>query len=146
VKLEWILLAEGVGAAANGALTAIGLNQNVLIAPRFPALTKRAVIAHFSSSKPFEDGELTVSFSVTSPTGKVVSANTAKINLSGGIIAWPDLPAAFDVPVELVIPVSEYGEHCITISASFPDGSKGDGTLALYVVPGLPTETSATSG
>jgi hypothetical protein len=36
---------DGFGTTANGALTAIGLNQNVLVCPPD---TKRGLIAHFS--------------------------------------------------------------------------------------------------
>lgn len=135
MKLGWIVLAEGIGADAKGALTAIGLNQNILNTSGLPALTKRAVIAHFIGEDAPGVGEISATFTVTSPSGNVIFANTVAMKVSGEAPPYPDLPISLDIPADMVLPVSEYGEHRIGISANFPDGSIAEGSVVLYVFP-----------
>jgi hypothetical protein len=147
MKIEWILLAEGLGQDAKGAITAIGINQNVLATPTLPAATKRAVLSHLAAdhTEVKTGDKLTVRFSVTSPSGKVISASTAQVTV--GPFAWPDLPIFFDFPVELVVTFSEYGTHRFEVAAQVGDSTETSDHIDFYVVnpPDPQTQTPAFS-
>lgn len=134
MKLEWILLAEGIGQDSKGAITAIGLNQNVLAAPSLPATTKRAVIVHLvADNGAFKPGEkITVRFSVTSPSGQVIAAQTAQA--TAGQLPWPDLPATSDLSAEMMLVVNEYGTHWLEVVIQPPGGEEIRGQIAVHVV------------
>jgi len=134
MKLEWIILAEGIGQDAKGATTAIGLNQNILATPSLPATTKRAVIAHLMADQgAMNPGDrVTVRFTVTSPSGHVIAAQTAQATI--GQIAWPDLPVYWDLPVELLLTFSEYGTHKFEVSVQTANGQEAEERIDFYVV------------
>lgn len=134
MDLEWIILAEGFGTNANGAMTAIAINQNVVAAPVLPTTTKRAVIAHFlgheAESHALADKDVTVSAQVLSPSGDVIFAATG-----GGKFPtspWPDLPAGLDIAVELQLRITEYGRYEVRVSAQAPEVPKMEGHTYLY--------------
>ena len=135
MKIEWILLAEGLGQDAKGAITAIGLNQNVLATPSLPATTKRAVVARLVG----EDGgslnsgdKVTLRFSVSDPAGHVIAAQTAQGTI--GPRPWPDLPLSSDLPIELVLTFQQYGTHKFEVAVQASDGTEVNGHLDFYVV------------
>ena len=136
MKVEWVLLAEGLGQDAKGAITAISINQNVLATATLPVTTKRAVVAHLITDQAeVEAGDkLTVRFSVTSPGGKVIAATTAQATIGPG--QWPDLPVTFDFPVELVVTYNEYGTHFFEVAVQGGDSSETSGRIEFYVVNG----------
>jgi hypothetical protein len=137
VRLDWLVLAEGLGQDASGRLTAIGLNQNVLIAPTLPLITKRAVIAHFID----EENELshgdrvTASFTPTSPSGEVLGAQETEATI--GRRTHLDLPASMDFPMEFFLNIREYGRHCLGVELALPNGKKLTGEVYLYVMRSL---------
>jgi hypothetical protein len=119
MELEWILLAEGFGTNGVGAVTAISINQNVVVAAALPAPAKRVILAHFVSTDAdqhdLDNAEVTVTAQAVSPSGAIVFAHTA-----GGRFpppTWPDLPRGLDVAVELQLRLTEYGRHEIRVSA-----------------------------
>jgi hypothetical protein len=132
--MEWILLAEGLGQDAKGAITAIGLNQNILAAPSLPATTKRAVVAHLvADDEPLETGDkITLRFSVTSPSGQVVAAQTAQATV--GPVLWPNLPATSDLPVDMVLTFNEYGTHRFEVAVQTTGGDELEGHIDFHVV------------
>lgn len=134
MRVDWILLAEGLGQDAKGAITAIGLNQNVLAVPSLPASTKRAVVAHLVADegalKPGD--QLNLRFSVTSPSGQVIVAHGAQATI--GRLPWPDLPASSDLPVELGLTFHEYGTHQFEVAVQAPGSEEMKGQLDFYVV------------
>lgn len=134
MKLEYILLAEGLGQDSKGAITAIGLNQNVFATASFPATTKRAVIAHLvHDGKPLQPGDkITLRFTVTSPSGKMIAAQTAQATV--GQIAWPDLPVTSDLPAEMLLTLNEYGTYRFEVAVQMPDGEEMTGQIEFYVV------------
>src|SRR5215469_15336594 len=81
MRLEWVLLAEGVGTNSAGAVTAISINQNVFATQSLPATTKRVILAHFAGEVEETAGlagkEVTVSVQVLSPSGEAVFATSA---------------------------------------------------------------------
>ena len=134
MEIEWILLAEGLGQDAKGAITAIGLNQNVLTAPSLPATTKRAVITHLVAGQgTVKAGDkLNLRFSVTSPSGQVIAAQTAQATI--GPLPWPDLPSSSDFPIELVLTFYEYGTHKFEVDVQASDSEQVKGYLDFYVM------------
>ena len=134
MKIEWVLLAEGIGQDARPAMTVIGLNQNVLVAPSLPAPTKRAVIAHLvADDKPWNPGDkVTVRFSVMSPSGQVIAAQTAQATV--GEQAWSGLPASTDLPAEMLLTISEYGVHRFEVDVQTSTGEEMNGEVDLYVI------------
>jgi hypothetical protein len=133
MKLEWVILAEGLGQDSKGAVTAIGLNQNVLITPTVPASTKRAIMAHF-----VEDGDAVktgdkMTFRVTfvSPSGKIINALTSPATLAP--MPWSDLPISIDMPAEMVLACVEYGTYTINAEVELPTGETMSGNVKFYV-------------
>lgn len=134
MKIGWVLLAEGLGQDAKGAITVIGLNQNIFAASSLPSTTKRAVVAHLvADDKPLKPGDkLTVRFSVMSPSDQVISAQTAQATV--GELAWPDLPATSDLPAEMLLTFSEYGMHRFEVAVQTSIGEEMKGQIDFYVV------------
>lgn len=132
MKLEWVVLAEGMGGDASGALTLIGVNRNVFVAQALPAVTKRAVLVHVAGDAgTLEPGaQAQVSFSVVSPSGRVLLAQSSGITLAPPI--WSDLPAGIDIPAEFGLNVTEYGDHVIKVEIDL-GGDRLTGEVMLYV-------------
>jgi hypothetical protein len=141
MKVEWILLAEGLGQDAKGAITAIGINQNVLASATLPAVTKRAAVAHLitDQAEVGAGGNLSIRFSVTSPSGKVITATTAQATI--GPTRWPDLPVTFDFPVELVVTYTEYGRYYFEVTVQSGDSPETSGRTEFYVVNDSDSQT-----
>jgi hypothetical protein len=135
MKVEWVLIADGAAQDSRGAVTAVALNQNVLSAPTLPVPAKRAVIAHVAEApgilKPGDKFEVT--FQVTAPSGDVISVQKAQIAV--GQLQWPDLPVSTDLPVELLLNLSEYGSHHIEVKVRTAGGDQSEGSVDLFVVP-----------
>lgn len=133
MKLDWMLLAEGFGQDAKGAITAIGLNQSILISASLPATTKRAVLIHLvdeeGSLRP--GGKLHFSFAVHSPTGRVLLAQSGQLTV--GEKVWADLPASVDIPAEFTFTAYEYGVHRIAAQIQADDIDTLECSVPLYV-------------
>src|SRR5579859_3083663 len=145
MKIGWMLLAEGIGQDSRAVLTAIGLNQNVLATPTLPTVTKRAIIVHIiSDAEPLKVGyKLNVTFNITNPHGKIITAQNGQITI--GKVPWPDLPVSFDMPVELIFNVSEYGTYLIGAAVQVADGPEMSEQIEFYVVD-APNPGPAESG
>ncbi len=128
-----MLLAEGFGQDAKGAVTAIGLNQSILVTPSLPASTKRAVLVHLvdeeGSVRP--RGKLHFSFAVHSPSGRVLLAQSGQ--LAVGEKVWKDLPASVDIPAEFTFTAYEYGVHRIVAQIQYDDADSVECSVPLYV-------------
>jgi hypothetical protein len=138
MKIEWTILAEGLGTAANGAVTAIGLNQNLILTPTLPVMTKRAVLAHLTA----EDGalaeaELGIAVRVLSPVGQVLAALTTLGKV--GPQPWPDLPVSFDLYTELPLRLTDYGTYVVEVDVTGPEGASAKSQTNFYVRGPLPT-------
>jgi hypothetical protein len=132
VKIEWIILAEGLGTASNGAVTAIGVNQNMIAIPSLPATTKRAVMAHVTADDGTLAGfELGVSITVLGPSGQALVTQTGIAK--GGTPLWPDLPVSVDIFTEFHVPLQEYGTHVVQVRISALDGDEEMGDVNFYV-------------
>ncbi|SRR6266852_1624174 len=147
MKIGWVLLAEGIGQDSRAVLTAIGLNQNVLPTPTLPIVTKRAIVVHVvSDTDPLKLGDkFNVTFNITNPHGKIITAQNGQVTV--GKVPWPDLPISFDLPVELVFNVSEYGTYLIEATVQVADGPEMSEHIEFYVVnaPGPDSAESRTA-
>jgi hypothetical protein len=134
MKVEWMLLAEGLGQDAKGAITAIGIDQNVLASPVLPTTTKRALVTHLTAEQDeVRTGDkLTLRFSVTSPSGKVIAATTTQATV--GSFPWPELPTFLDFPAELVVTFNEYGTHYFEVAVQAGDSAETSGRVDFYVI------------
>lgn len=137
MKIEWTILAEGLGTSANGAVTAIGLNQNLIVTPTLPVMTKRAVLAHLiAEDDGLTNSELGISVRVLSPVGQVLAAQTGAGII--GIPPWPDLPAAFDLFAEFPLRLADYGNYVVEVDVTGADGISMKGQASFYVRSPLP--------
>lgn len=134
MKIEWVLLADGIGQDSRGAVTAIGLNQNVLSLRSLPEVAKRAVIAHIVEDPGVlkVGDKFNVLFRVVAPSGEVVIAQSGQITI--GNMQWPDLPVSSDLPAELVWNVSEYGTYRFEVVVLLGGGPEVSGHADFYVV------------
>lgn len=128
-----MILAEGLGQDSRGAITIIGVNQNVLEASSLPAVTKRAVLVHFvDDDHDLKIGDqLNFRIKVVSPSEEVINAQAAQANV--GASRWPDLPLAIDFPIEIILNCPEYGSYRIELDAQFPEGVAFKESVVLYV-------------
>jgi hypothetical protein len=141
MKIEWIFLAEGFGTAANGVVTAIGVNQNLIVAPALPITTKRAVLAHLVAEEgTLANAELGVSAKVLGPTGQVIAAQTAPATIGSPL--WPDLPITFDLFAEFPLRLADYGTYVVEVEVTRPDGSTAKGHANFYVTKPVPESAS----
>jgi hypothetical protein len=132
MKIEWLILAEGLGTAANGAVTAIGVNQNLVVTPTLPVMTKRAVLAHLAAEDDtLANTELGVSTKVLGPAGQVLAAQTASAKT--GTPLWTDLPITFDLFAEFPLRLADYGTYVVEVEVTGPDGSAAKSRANFYV-------------
>jgi hypothetical protein len=135
MKLEWMVMAEGLGSDASGALTLIGVNRNVLVAAALPAITKRAVLVHVTGAPTDIPSDVQVNFSVLSPSRKVLVAQNASLKLAPA--RWANMPAFFDIPAEFELTIREYGDHTIRAEIELNDESLSS-EISLHVQSGPP--------
>lgn len=144
MTLEWIILAEGFGTASNGAVTAIGVNQQVIVASSFPVTTKRGIMAHIANDgeTSLYGKELEVRVTVCDPEDKPIWVQTSPARMNPAP-PWPGLPGGVDVFVEIPLHLSEYGTYKITLSVKPPEGDTVTGTVSFYVKesPAVPVDT-----
>lgn len=133
MKLDWMMLAEGFGHDAKGALTAIGVNQTVVVTSLLPTTTKRAVLVHLVDEEEVlkPGGKLHFSFSVHSPSGRVLLAQSGQLTV--GEKVWDDLPVSLDLPAEFTLTTTEYGEHRITAQLQYDGAKDVECSVPLYV-------------
>lgn len=135
MKFNWLILCEGFGTGAQGALTVIGLNQNVLIAHAgVPTSTKRAVVGHLTGDEHLKEGdEITFNLKFYAPNEKVVQEQQGFLKIGGGT-PWHGLSRSLDLPLELMLKVATLGTYRIAMVVTSPDGSEMEKSVDLHVV------------
>lgn len=132
MKVEWVIIAEGLGTAGNGAITAIGINQVLIIASTLPINTKRAIMVHLvDDDDSLADKELGLGVKVLSPSGKILVAQTAPART--GKPQWPDIPVTFDIFTEIGLLLAEYGTYVVDVEVTLPDGTGTQAQANFYV-------------
>jgi len=135
MNIGWVLLAEGVTLDARGAVTAVGLSQNIFPAASLPVITKRALVTHVVEEPGIiqSNSNFTISIQVKDPRDNVIVAQTAAVAI--GHVPWPLLPAVTDLPLELALNLSEYGTYRFDVQVQPPGGgAPASGSVEMYVV------------
>ncbi len=135
MKLQWIIMAEGITQDARGAFTAVGIGQGVISTPVLPLQSKRAVIAVISGDHDeLVPGRL-VSFSISvfSPSDKPLNVNTVQAPV--GPVIYPDLPVGLNLASEILFSTSEYGRHLVRVTAKIGEGRELTGEVEFHVAP-----------
>ncbi|WP_431931450.1 hypothetical protein [Nonomuraea jabiensis] len=133
MKVQWAVLAEGFVHDARGAVTAVGINQNVLVTPNLPIRARRGVLLILTGEPhEFKSGR-SISFttSVTSPTGQTLMAQSAEGKV--GDPKWLDVPGSMNLVAESVIEVTEYGTHIFHILIDIDDEPQITAEVEFYV-------------
>jgi hypothetical protein len=131
MKIDWLLMCEGISQDARGAWAAVGINQNVLASPSLPTTTKRSFLTHVTEVV----GGTQVEFrmEVLNPDGRPLAVQTGHVGLSAGPI--PDLPTTVDIPTEFILTFGSYGEHQIRVELSdLSNRLSTSASVSLYVV------------
>ncbi len=123
MKLDGVLLCEGVGQDARGAFTFIAVHQNVLVAESLPHLEKRTFVVLLSEDRP-NDRQLeklsgTASFRVLNPDGTVAFAITQQVPPVQK--RWSDLAANLILAADVLVQAPEFGEYRIQCEITSPE-------------------------
>jgi hypothetical protein len=134
IRLEWFIVAEGIGQDAKAAYTLIGVNQNALVTSDLPVYTKRAFLVHMVEDEGYlkEGDEVGAAFRIASPTGEAVAEGAA--NFTVGPRRFKKLPAELDIPVELGFEIREHGTYQCSVEVTTPGASPLGKALSLYVL------------
>lgn len=136
MRLEWVLLAEGAGTNAAGAVTVISINANVVPALAFPVTTKRVVVGHFVAAPgevaAIAGKDLSVTVRIMSPSGEPMFVQTITTAIAAP--PYPNLPSGLDVAMDVAqLRITEYGVYEALMSAQIDSGDVMEGRAALYV-------------
>jgi hypothetical protein len=142
MRLDGVLLCEGIGQDARGAFTFIAVNQNVLVAESLPHVEKRICVILLSEERPNEESTTklsgTASFKVRKPNGDIDFAITQPIPQVQK--RWSDLATNLIFAADVLVQASEYGEYAVECEITPTDGEEPIiAHQRIYVVP-VPTE------
>jgi hypothetical protein len=141
VFFDWLGIAEGVANDARGALTLVGVNQNVLIAPQFPHNDVRTIIilaVDEEGTVLTADASIDLDIQLVSPAGKVLFANHQSVNMSAasnpaGIP--PEVTSrGFQFVGSLSLQLTEYGRHVLSATIVVGDAEPESRSRNLWVV------------
>jgi hypothetical protein len=152
VSFDWLGIAEGSTNDARGALTLVGVGQNVMAAVEFPHREQRVLIVTVldeDGTDLGQDATFGMTFDITAPSGRVLIANhqtltTAQASNPAGIP--PDIPArGIQLVWNLNLEVTEYGPHTVRVEIEIPGQEPLSRTRKIYVVapPGSSPESLA---
>jgi hypothetical protein len=117
MRIEWLGIAEAAARDERGAITLVGVDQNVIVAPSLPVTKERTflLIADDEGISLAPGSKLTLDVSVTAPSGKVVVAAGAQ-EVPVGEKRYPDLPGGLKLGGDLRLQITEYGTYSIHVS------------------------------
>lgn len=134
MRIEWGLLAEGIGQDSRGVVTAIGINQNVVLGQTLPAVTKRAFIIHIVGDDLPDEIDVQFSFDLISPEGEIRNLASGTMQGAGGK-PFQDLPASFDIPGQFLLELPSLGTYQIRATVvGLSDGAELQHSTELYVM------------
>ena len=146
MKIEWLILCEGIGTNANGAITAISINQNLVFPPALPIQLKRALIAHISdegdSLQPGASVELAIV--ITSPSGAELAKVAAKLAVNDRLVT--DFPGTLDFPFESILTISQYGTYSVRIELLDNGDLLDEATVDFHVLEKRPPTVGSAHG
>lgn len=131
MNIDWLILAEGHTFDSRGAITAVGLNQDVLIPERLPATPHGVILARISGDDLTTAETLHFKLVVLAPDGGVVFAQNGQAP-----VATPPLevPPKINVAMDYQLTVTDYGEHIIKLSVYSEKGGEDEAQAPLWVV------------
>jgi hypothetical protein len=142
VTFDWLGIAEGSTNDARGALTLVGVGQNVMATAEFPHREQRVLIVTVLDEEGTElgqDAAFGITLEITSPSGRVLIAThqtltTAQASNPVGIP--PDVPGrGFQIMWSLNLEVTEYGPHIVRVEIEIPNQEPLSRSRKIYVVP-----------
>ncbi|MEU6515132.1 hypothetical protein [Streptomyces sp. NPDC046978] len=141
MRIDSILLAEGITPDARGALAAVGINQKIISSAVLPFAVKQSLVLIFtdeSTDASFEEPEgkdFAVSIRVFDPAGQptfAVSQPLPKVKK-----AWIDLPSLMNLVVEVSMSGSSYGRYVLEASLQENGVECEKRAITLFVTPAL---------
>lgn len=143
LAIDWLGIAEASANDARGALTLIGVGQNVVVAPQLPHREQRvlviSVLDENGSDLNGRDDGISLALEITSPSGRTLLANTQLVPLSQAAnpARIPDdvESRGFQLVLTLNLEFTELGTHKIstTVIAGAVEARR---ERRLYVVAG----------
>ena len=136
MRIEWFGIAEASARDARGAMTLVGVDQNIIVAPTLPMTVPRSfvlLIDDEGETPPVGTGG-TLEFMAEAPSGRPVLAIGAQ-RLQVGEKQWPNLPGGIKLGFEVPLSVNEYGTHKMRVRVTFDDGTTLEQEKSVYVVP-----------
>lgn len=139
MKLNCALTAEGITQDSRGAITAVGLFQNVLATATLPLTAKRAAVMLITgdSAELVPGKPVKFSICVRTPSGNNIYDNQGVAQIEPTL--YPELPFGFNIAADIAFTISEYGKHVIRMTAKPDDDAEIASEIELYVV--LPRNT-----
>lgn len=138
IQLEWFGLAEGSTEDSRGALTLVGVNQNIIQAREFPVNVKRQFVILTGEDEGFEDltdRRIHVTVEVTSPSGELVASAKQVVNIHGK--RRKEIPGSLQLVGAMNFEVGEVGAY---LAACIVEDSRGEfrleGSKKFYVIEG----------
>jgi len=130
LRIEWALQCEAVAQDGRGALTLVGLNQNIYLVGVLPVTTRRFLVLHLVELTP--NTGLSIVVQAKAPDSSVIAESKAEFELGQPI--FKDLPASLDYPIELVLSIEKYGVYSMEAYVSDGSGESSEGRVDLYVM------------
>lgn len=131
MRFEWVLQAEATAMDARGALTAIGIEQNVSVVEQLPALMSRSIIACLAIDAEDEGTSVKLQAELVRPSGDSETVFTGILNL--GPKPWPDLPGRAVIQMPIAFEAREVGTHTVNVEASQIDADEDGDFLAVAI-------------
>lgn len=131
LEVAWFGMAEASAIDSRGAMTLVGINQNVVVAETLPALRKRVLVLHLRDSEEPEQllvpgARLTVKMWVNGPDESEIFRQTATVDI--GEKRWADIPGGANVTTEMQLNIEAYGRYRIHCEVAV----QGQDELSVY--------------
>ncbi|MGV9282335.1 hypothetical protein [Streptomyces sp. NPDC003730] len=141
MRIDSVLLAEGVTNDARGAFTAVGVNQKIISSAVLPFAVKQNLVLVFTDEA--EDSEFSapegkdfsVSVRLFDPEGQASFAVSQPLPKVGK--SWVDLPALLNLVVEVPVSGSRYGRYSLEAALLEKGVVKEKKVITLFVTPSL---------
>jgi hypothetical protein len=134
MRIEWLGVAEAAVADARGAMTLVGVNQNVTLAKELPVRLNRAVVVLAVDDSPADDaaGEVRISLTLRSPEGDELAKQETALEVTGKRFA--DLPGSIQLTLDLQAEASSFGTYVVECALEANDSEPVTATRELYVL------------
>ncbi|TRO64776.1 hypothetical protein [Streptomyces sp. IB201691-2A2] len=141
MRIDSVLLAEGIATDARGAFTAVGVNQKIISSAALPFAVKQNLVLIFtdeSDESEFtspEGKDFSVSVRLLDPDGQAsfaVSQPLPKVKKS-----WVDLPSLMNLVVEVSVSGNRYGKYSLVAALQEKGVDQEKKVITLFVTPAL---------